>query len=134
MKFIATVAVTLASLALAAPNPEGQTTSIKLSKDYVDAIVAAYPDSFAVQVDDNIHDLTSQIVLDSKKRKGKANQKPFRHVQVAVKAATSTASYLVTISGLFETAIAQIGAYAVLSYHSTAQSGQQPFQTFGGDD
>ncbi|KXH35323.1 hypothetical protein CSIM01_08898 [Colletotrichum simmondsii] len=45
MKFIATVAIALASLALAAPNPEGQTTSIKLSKDYVDAIVAAYPDS-----------------------------------------------------------------------------------------
>ncbi|KAK7444666.1 hypothetical protein Landi51_08478 [Colletotrichum acutatum] len=44
MKFIATVAIALASLALAAPNPEGQTTSIKLSKDYVDAIVAAYPD------------------------------------------------------------------------------------------
>ncbi|KAK1634253.1 hypothetical protein BDP81DRAFT_462728 [Colletotrichum phormii] len=44
MKFITTVTVTLASLALAAPNPEGQTNSIKLSKDYVDAIVAAYPD------------------------------------------------------------------------------------------
>ncbi|KAF4775978.1 hypothetical protein HER10_EVM0002369 [Colletotrichum scovillei] len=44
MKFIAIVATALASLALAAPNPEGQTTSIKLSKDYVDAIIAAYPD------------------------------------------------------------------------------------------
>ncbi|KAI3558438.1 hypothetical protein CABS01_10053 [Colletotrichum abscissum] len=49
MKLIATVAVALAALALAAPNPEGQTTSIKLSKDYVDAIVAAYPDSFEGQ-------------------------------------------------------------------------------------
>ncbi|KAJ3943593.1 uncharacterized protein N0V96_006520 [Colletotrichum fioriniae] len=29
---------------MAAPNPGGQTTSIKLSKDYVDAIIAAYPD------------------------------------------------------------------------------------------
>lgn len=44
MKFIAAVAVALASFAMAAPNPGGQTTSIKLSKDYVDAIIAAYPD------------------------------------------------------------------------------------------
>ncbi|KXH69595.1 hypothetical protein CSAL01_06456 [Colletotrichum salicis] len=44
MKFITAVVFSLASLVLAAPNPKGQTTSIKLSKDYVDAIVAAYPD------------------------------------------------------------------------------------------
>ncbi|CCF43611.1 hypothetical protein CH063_13262 [Colletotrichum higginsianum] len=43
MKFSAAVAVAFASLALAAPNPEGQ-TKVKLSKDSVDAIIAAYPD------------------------------------------------------------------------------------------
>ncbi|EQB52256.1 hypothetical protein CGLO_08137 [Colletotrichum gloeosporioides Cg-14] len=44
MKFFAVAALALASVAVAAPAPEGQTTSIKLSKDYVDAIIAAYPD------------------------------------------------------------------------------------------
>ncbi|KAI8310452.1 hypothetical protein K4K61_000602 [Colletotrichum sp. SAR11_59] len=44
MKFFAVAAITFASVAVAAPTLEGQTTSIKLSKDYVDAIIAAYPD------------------------------------------------------------------------------------------
>ncbi|KAJ0325633.1 hypothetical protein COL922a_013643 [Colletotrichum nupharicola] len=44
MKFFAVAALAFASVAVAAPAPEGQTTSIKLSKDYVDAIIAAYPD------------------------------------------------------------------------------------------
>ncbi|KAE9576020.1 hypothetical protein CGMCC3_g7673 [Colletotrichum fructicola] len=44
MKFFAVAAITFASVAVTAPAPEGQTTSIKLSKDYVDAIIAAYPD------------------------------------------------------------------------------------------
>ncbi|KAH9240232.1 hypothetical protein K456DRAFT_1719551 [Colletotrichum gloeosporioides 23] len=44
MKFFAVAAIAFASVAVTAPAPEGQTMSIKLSKDYVDAIIAAYPD------------------------------------------------------------------------------------------
>ncbi|KAL0941679.1 uncharacterized protein CTRU02_204442 [Colletotrichum truncatum] len=43
MKFSAAAVLALVSVAFAAPNPEGQANSIKLSKENVDAIVAAAP-------------------------------------------------------------------------------------------
>ncbi|KAK1463494.1 hypothetical protein CMEL01_13563 [Colletotrichum melonis] len=89
MKLIATVAVALAALALAAPNPEGQTTSIKLSKDYVDAIVAAYPD---------VHKRDLNDTCGRWPFERKAKQITFGRMQIPFKAATSTLFYLVTIS------------------------------------
>ncbi|KAK2755838.1 hypothetical protein CKAH01_17252 [Colletotrichum kahawae] len=44
MKFFTVASLALASVTVAAPAPNGQATSIKLSKDYVDTIIAAYPD------------------------------------------------------------------------------------------
>ncbi|KAK1452893.1 hypothetical protein CCUS01_01909 [Colletotrichum cuscutae] len=121
MKLIATVAVALAALALAAPNPEGQTPSIKLSKDYVDAIVAALSKAKAegmalkqLQSTNalwNLMTARSLLLYDTDftlscritrsttfVNDTKAKQNIFGRMQIPFKAATSTLSYLVTIS------------------------------------